>query len=307
MASRRNGYEIPSSVKPPTNKYASVDSGLKKHTFQSNILDKAHEYAHYADEKLSELGGPIKPYLPLIGRFLVVVTYFEDSWRIVTNWSAQVQYIWKFKGISWVLTELFFISNVFFMIAGSLLVLTKKRLEFGVGFLIASIVSQCLIYGLFNLQFFARNVSLVGGLMIIISDVFVRERRRMPGLPEMDSKDTSQRFILIGRLLIIVLFVSYLLRTEWTLGAILLNIPSVASCLLLLVGYKARISASILASLLLVQNFMANSYWRFESYNPARDVKRYEFFQVLSVVGGLILLVNIGAGKISLDEKRKIY
>ena len=34
---------------------------------------------------------------------------------------------------------------------------------------------------------------------------------------------------------------------------------------------------------------------------------RYEFFQVLSIVGGLLLVVNAGAGEFSIDEKKKIY
>lgn len=305
MASLRSGYQAPSGI--PNQYSGQQPPGFKKPAFHSEFLDKLHNYAHHADEKLSEIGAPAKPYLPLIGRFLVVVTYFEDSWRILTNWSSQVNYIWKIKGVPWILTELFFILNVLFMVGGSVLVLSKKHLLYGAGFLIASIVSQCLVYGLFNLQFFSRNISLVGGLMLVVSDVFVRERRRMPGLPEVDLKDNSQKFILAGRLLIIVLFVTHLLRTQWTFYTALLNIPSTAACALLIVGYKARISASILAALLLIQNVTVNAFWTYPAYNPARDVKRYEHFQVLSVIGGLILLVNLGAGKISLDEKRKIY
>jgi hypothetical protein len=35
----------------------------------------------------------LKPHLPTIGRFLIVVTFLEDSLRIVTQWSDQVWFL----------------------------------------------------------------------------------------------------------------------------------------------------------------------------------------------------------------------
>lgn len=305
MASRRNAdFSIP-VARPQYS--AGGAKPASKPQFHSAFLEKVHNYVNAADNRISEVGAPLKPYLPLVGRILVVITFLEDTLRIVTNWGIQVRYIWQVKGVPWILTEIFFVLNVVFMLLGSFSVVTKKRLLYGVGSLVGVLCSQAIVYGIFDIQFFARNVSLIGGLFLVLSDVFAREKRRLPGLPEMDSKDQSQTFILAGRILIVVLFASHLIRTKWTLSAILLNILSVSSCALLVVGYKARISASLLALLLLLQNFMTNSYWKLGAWNPVRDHKRHEHFQVLSIVGGLILLVNLGAGRLSFDEKRKIY
>lgn len=36
-------------------------------------------------------------YLPAIGRFLIVVTFIEDSLRILTQWSDQLLYLRDFR------------------------------------------------------------------------------------------------------------------------------------------------------------------------------------------------------------------
>ena len=43
-----------------------------------------------AEDVLDNLSQPIRPYLPALGRFLIVVTFFEDALRILTQWSDQI-------------------------------------------------------------------------------------------------------------------------------------------------------------------------------------------------------------------------
>jgi hypothetical protein len=39
----------------------------------------------------------VDSYLPAIGRFLIVVTFFEDALRIVTQWSDQLLYLKDYR------------------------------------------------------------------------------------------------------------------------------------------------------------------------------------------------------------------
>lgn len=48
-------------------------------------LDKARKVSDKIEDKLEQLARPIRPWLPGIGRFLIVVTFLEDALRIMTQ------------------------------------------------------------------------------------------------------------------------------------------------------------------------------------------------------------------------------
>ena len=91
------------------------------------------------------------------------------------------------------------------------------------------------------------------------------------------------------------------------------------------VGFKAKWSAAFLVTVLSIFNVIANNFWAVHSAHPKRDFLKYDFFQTLctsrslknfmkveltltiAIVGGLLLLVNMGPGGLSVDEKKKVY
>lgn len=274
------------------------------------FLQRFHALTEQIDTALGHIAGPIKPYLPAIGRFLIVATFLEDALRIVTQWGDQLNYISHARKVPYFLAILFLLTNVVAMLIGSFSVVSRKRLEVGVGSLIFVVVSQALVYGLlFNLSFFFRNLSLLGGLFMALSDAYVRDKRSLslPGLPLLEDKDKSKYFQLTGRILLIFLFLTYLMTKKWSFLSAIFNILGLVACSLVVIGFKARLSASVLVIMLSIQNLIKNPYWRYAASHPSRDYLRYEHFQTLSIVGGLILVVSAGAGKISIDEKKKIY
>nr|CAG8645719.1 11537_t:CDS:2 [Entrophospora candida] len=56
-----------------------------------------------------------------------------------------------------------------------------------------------------------------------------------------------------------------------------------------------------------VFNVFINNFWSAHHADSQRDFLKYDFFQTLSIVGGLLLLVSMGPGGISIDEKKKAY
>jgi len=73
------------------------------------------------------------------------------------------------------------------------------------------------------------------------------------------------------------------------------------------VGFKAKWASAFLVLLLSVFNVFINNWWSVHSKHPQRDFLKYDFFQTLSIVGGLLLLVSQGPGGFSVDEKKKEY
>ncbi|CAJ0752930.1 19969_t:CDS:2, partial [Entrophospora sp. SA101] len=59
-------------------------------------------------------------------------------------------------------------------------------------------------------------------------------------------------------------------------------------------GFKAKWSATFLVLFLSVFNVLINNFWSVHHADPQRDFLKYDFFQTLSIVGGLLLLVSMG-------------
>ncbi|KAK5675075.1 ER-derived vesicles protein erv29 [Elasticomyces elasticus] len=260
------------------------------------------------EDWLDTISDPLKPYLPAIGRFLIVVTFLEDALRIMTQWNDQLVYLHDYRHIPRGITHLFLILNVCAMTTSSLLIIIRKYSEYAVMGLIAVVVTQALGYGLiFDLNFFLRNLSVMGGLLMVLSDSWVRKKFAPAGLPQLDEKDRKMYFQLAGRVLLIFLFAGFVFAGEWSAGRLVVIAIGFVACVMVVVGFKAKWSAIILVMILSVFNIIVNNFWTLHPHHPHKDFAKYDFFQILSIVGGLLLLVNMGPGQFSVDEKKKVY
>ena len=178
----------------------------------------------------------------------------------------------------------------------------RKRTVVATCVLCACIILQGLVYGLYGGSFILRNVSVIGGLLIAFSDSIVQSKTTFGMLPELHNKDSKTKgFVLLtGRLLLVVLFVTFTFSKNWF--TVLLVI---AGTVCISVGFKTQLASVLLGLILAFYNITVNNYWFYDS--AKRDLLKYEYFQNLSIIGGLLLVVSTGAGELSIDEKKKIY
>ena len=134
--------------------------------------------------------------------------------------------------------------------------------EYAVGGLLAVVVVQALGYGLiFDLNFFLRNLSVIGGLLMVLGDSFVKKSRVFAGLPTIDEKDKKMYIQLGGRVLLIFLFIGFVFAGEWSVWRVIVSLIGFVACVMVVVGFKAKLSAIILVLLLSIFNVLVNNFW----------------------------------------------
>ena len=76
------------------------------------------------------------------------------------------------------------------MVTSSGAIVTKRHTEFAVAGLVGVVIAQGFGYGLiFDLNFFLRNLSVVGGLLMVFSDSMTNKRATFAGRPTISESD----------------------------------------------------------------------------------------------------------------------
>ena len=91
------------------------------------------------------------------------------------------------------ITHLFLIVNVIAMASCSVLVIIRKHSDYAVAGLMGVVVTQALGYGLiFDLNFFLRNLSVIGGLLMVFTDAMYTRKKLFAGLPTLSENDRKK-------------------------------------------------------------------------------------------------------------------
>ncbi|KAM9310931.1 surfeit locus protein 4-like [Gastrophryne carolinensis] len=246
-----------------------------------------------------------KRFLPHVAHLCLISTFLEDSIRMWLQWHEQRDYIDMTWGCGAVLATIFVLVNMLGQLAGCVLVLTRKFVPYACLGLFVIIFLQTIIYNImWDPKFLTRNMALGGGLLLLLAEFRSEGKSMFAGVPTVSNNSPRQYMQLGGRVLLILMFMT-LLRFNASAFSIFQDIFGLTLIILVTIGYKTKLAALTLVLWLMVINVLQNAFWTVASYRPMHDFLKYDFFQTLSVMGGLLLVVALGPGGVSMDEHKK--
>ena len=140
--------------------------------------------------------------------------------------------------------------------------------------------------------------------MLLLAESSGEAKSMFAGVPTMGGNQKQSYMQLAGRLLVIIMFLT-LFSFEFSFLRILVFLLGSGLMVCVAVGYKTKLAALVLVLGLTLMNVIVNSFWMIPSNRIMRDFMKYDFFQTLSVIGGLLYVVALGPGGVSLDEHKK--
>ncbi|KAJ8960449.1 hypothetical protein NQ318_013733 [Aromia moschata] len=243
-----------------------------------------NEYVSKAEDITDTVIRKLKHILPTLARLCLISTFLEDGLRMWFQWSEQREYM----DMSWGCGK--FMATV---------------LRSACGVLFFIVVLQTIAYKIYgDMQFLFRNFALIGALLLVLAESRGEAKSLFAGVPTLGDNKPKNYLQLGGRVLLAFMFVT-LIRFELSFLQIVLDLLGSGLMVLVTVGYKTKLSAMILVVLLTTLNLYHNAWWNIPDYKPLRDFLKYDFFQTLSVIGGLLMIVYLGPGGVSMDEHKK--
>lgn len=282
-----------------------------------------------ADNVAGDILKDFRDPLIAVGRVLLVSTFIEDAIRMWHQWQDHKDYI----GNSWSFTDeiatFIVLVNLVGQCTGSFLVLFRVLVTPSVLLLACIVVLQTIVYSIIqDVKFLMRHLAMIGALCLLLAEHQNRQAKQAkqktvnPGLPILDEKKPKDALQLFGRIFLVLLFCTLMHFSKGVsppnkdempdaidkfLGfkkEIVSDAVGLMLVILVAVGLRTRLCSVILIVWLGTLNFIVNDFWSHSSTSVMYDFKRYDFFQTLTVIGGLKLLLALGPGHMALDQKK---
>lgn len=140
--------------------------------------------------------------------------------------------------------------------------------------------------------------------MLILAEARSEQKSLFAGVPSVGGNTTKTYLQVAGRVLLVFMFAT-LIRFQFVFSYILLDTVGTVLMILVTIGFKTKLASLALVVLLSCLNVYLNPFWVFNADSPMRDFLKYDFFQTMSVIGGLLLVVALGPGGVSVDDYKK--
>lgn len=263
--------------------------------------------------------GRIQHLLPGIGRTLISLTFLEDSFRIMTGFSNQIDFLQNTRilhvPLPWVVAGFFVLFSFVTQALGSILVVTGVRADLGAYLLGSYIVPAFFMYG-FNVPhwvhyhgrelFLIRLVALGGACVMIIADSQLKRSRErnnvgFAGIPSLsDPLEATYKLQLFGRCMIVALALSC-----WTHGIVIGLLTTIVGAAVAL-GFRSKLATLLLGTIFTLSMLITHD-WSSLGSSSLADAVLYVLCQDLSIIGGLVVLTTAGPGNLSIDNRRKAF
>lgn len=250
-----------------------------------------------------------KKYLPIAARICLIGTFLEDGMRMWYQWSEQRDYIDTSWNCGSTIASSFVLLNLLVQLVASFMILCQKHTKISCYSLFAIIFLQSLAYSiLWDAKFLARSLALCGAVMLLLAESKQEARSLFVGVPTMENVQNNPKNLmqLSGRIMLVLMFLS-LLKFTWKPMDLIKNVIGTTLMSCIAVGFRTKVNSLILVIWLFILNIYMHDFWRHRTGSIMYDYKKFDFFQTLSVMGGLMMLISIGPGGVSLDERKKMY
>jgi len=140
---------------------------------------------------------------------------------------------------------------------------------------------------------------------MLYAETIIDKKNTHPGLPEgLVTTKAADYLQVVGRVMIVIMFLTMLHLSPSAPMRLLMELIELALVGCVAVGKKSKACALLLTGMMFFETMWYNAFWMYPSQSALYDFKKYDFFQTLTVIGGLLIIVACGAGNISVDRKK---
>ncbi|KAK1154034.1 surfeit locus protein 4-like [Acipenser oxyrinchus oxyrinchus] len=259
-----------------------------------------------AEEVAEKVLRGTKRSLPPVARLCLTGTFLEDGVMLCLRWEERGSFIQSVWGCGALISGAVVLILLIGQLVCSALVLCRKCVCWACAGLLASLMLQLIVYQLlFEMFFLIRTLAVGGGLLLLLAEAHTQSRSMFAGVPSVAEGGPRQYMQLGGRVLLVLMFLTLLHFTVTSAFSVVQDAVGTVLMVLVAVGLKTRLAALTLVLWLCAVNLLENPFWMFHELDFLQDFMRFNFFQTLSVIGGLLLLITLGPGGVSLDQHKK--